>query len=384
MKKNILFVAMACCQLSALSLFAQNWSLTGNAGTTPATHFIGTTDGRALQFKINNQKAGYLGMNGNTFWGMYSGNAIISGISNTGNGGSALSSTTTGSHNVAIGYCALLSNTTGNYNTANGSYTLLLSTTGTDNTATGSYALLSNITGGINTANGRSALYSNTDGHSNTAAGVEALYSNTNGNRNTGIGTSALAHNTTGSDNTSVGFNAGTAPGIFNNTVSIGNNGYLNGYHNQAFIGNLSTGWIGGNVGWSTFSDARVKVNMQHDVKGLDFIMRLNPVTYYRKIDLITTLTANKSTEDYPEKYAIEKIKFSGFLAQEVEQAAKEAGYDFNGITRPKKETDLYSLSYESFVVPLVKAIQEQQQMIEDLKKEIETLKRNQCVITGN
>src|SRR6478672_3732640 len=30
------------------------WSLTGNAGTSPATNFIGTTDAEPLYFKVNN------------------------------------------------------------------------------------------------------------------------------------------------------------------------------------------------------------------------------------------------------------------------------------------------------------------------------------------
>ena len=79
--------------------------------------------------------------------------------------------------------------------------------------------------------------------------------------------------------------------------------------------------------------------------------------------------------QDYPGKYDIEKIKFSGFLAQEVEQAARESGYDFCGVTKPASEQDLYTLSYESFVVPLVKAVQEQQVIIDDLKKQIELLR---------
>src|SRR5205085_10645728 len=73
-----------------------------------------------------------------------------------------------------------------------------------------------------------------------------------------------------------------------------------------------------------------------------------------------------------PEKYDLEKIKFSGFLAQEVESAAQASGYDFSGLTKPKKETELYTLSYESFVVPLVKAVQEQQSIIESQTKKID------------
>ena len=65
-----------------------------------------------------------------------------------------------------------------------------------------------------------------------------------------------------------------------------------------------------------------------------------------------------------------EKTIFSGFVAQEVEQAAKNVGYDFSGVEKPKSENDMYGLRYAEFVVPLVKAVQEQQQMIDELKKQ--------------
>ena len=50
----------------------------------------------------------------------------------------------------------------------------------------------------------------------------------------------------------------------------------------------------------------------------------------------------------------------------------------------PVNENTPYSLSYAQFVVPLVKAVQEQQKMIEELKKEIEELKceRNHETVT--
>ena len=88
----------------------------------------------------------------------------------------------------------------------------------------------------------------------------------------------------------------------------------------------------------------------------------------------MATLTGNKETPDFPGKYDVEKIKFSGFLAQEVEQAANESGYDFSGIHKPNNSKDLYALSYESFVVPLVKAMQEQQVIIKKQDKQIEEL----------
>lgn len=50
---------------------------------------------------------------------------------------------------------------------------------------------------------------------------------------------------------------------------------------------------------------------------------------------------------------------------------AKRAGYDFSGISKPQHAKDTYGLGYAEFTVPLVKAVQEQQKQIEELKKMI-------------
>ena len=65
-------------------------------------------------------------------------------------------------------------------------------------------------------------------------------------------------------------------------------------------------------------------------------------------------------------------IRRSGFIAQEVEVAAAKSGYDFSGIIKPKTAKEHYGLSYESFVVPLVKAVQEQQQIIHSQNKRLD------------
>jgi hypothetical protein len=53
------------------------------------------------------------------------------------------------------------------------------------------------------------------------------------------------------------------------------------------------------------------------------------------------------------------QIIHTGFIAQEVEAAAKEIGFDFDGVVLPQNERDNYGLRYAEFVVPLVKAVQE-------------------------
>jgi hypothetical protein len=333
------------------------------------------------------------------------------GAANTGIGAQALSSNTSGSSNTAVGASSLIFNTTGDYNTAIGESALKINETGHYNTASGWSSLMGNSTGNGNTANGYAALNANSDGELNTADGLKALYHNNHGSHNTAcganalfnnvggfgntalgnsalynngigientaIGDQALSNNLGGSFNIAIGFASGTAdyaPNIYN-TVSIGNNDYLNGYQNQVFLGNTSTAWIGGKVTWSTFSDARIKNNINSDVVGLAFITRLKPVTYHISNRAIVSITGNKETADFPGKNDNEKVKYSGFIAQDVEQAAKASGYDFSGYTAPRNDKDLYTLSYEQFVVPLVKSVQELNSVNEAQKVTNEELK---------
>src|SRR5438477_10062835 len=45
------------------------WLVTGNAGTNPATHFIGTTDAQPLKFRVNNLASGEINSGGTTAFG---------------------------------------------------------------------------------------------------------------------------------------------------------------------------------------------------------------------------------------------------------------------------------------------------------------------------
>ena len=70
-----------------------SWKITGNSNIDPTTQFIGTTDDNALQFKVNNEKAGIIETNDNT------NNTIKN--ANTAFGYQSLNSNTTGYDNVA-------------------------------------------------------------------------------------------------------------------------------------------------------------------------------------------------------------------------------------------------------------------------------------------
>ena len=250
-------------------------------------------------------------------------------------------------------------------------------------------ALYNNTTGNANTANGVNSLYNNTTGSSNTANGGAALYNNISGSYNTASGNSALGLATTGTYNSAFGYQAGnTASGGITNYTAIGYNAGNSGTpaSNSIDLGNTSVTLIRAQVSAITaYSDARIKDQVQENVPGLAFISRLRPVTYYLNIHRQHDITygGRPDTTMWEGKYDIEKIRQSGFIAQEVEKAANEIGYDFNGLHKPTGPTDLYGLGYTDFVVPLVKSVQEQQKMIEaqqrqidELKKEIELLKK--------
>jgi hypothetical protein len=176
-------------KLSLSSLIGSVWSLTGNAGTSPSTNFLGTTDNQSLVFKANNQLSGKIDVSlNNTLFGYQAGQAAI-----------------TGNNNTYIGYQSGYPNTSGQ-----------------SNTAVGSNAMVANIGGSSNAALGYASLKANTTGGSNAAFGNSAGLTNTTGSNNTFIGTNADA-TTTGLTNAgAVGANAKVAT---SNSLVLGGTG---------------------------------------------------------------------------------------------------------------------------------------------------------------
>jgi trimeric autotransporter adhesin len=302
--------------------------------------------------------------------------ANTSGTRNVANGYYALGENTSGGNNIAIGVESAQSNTTGNSNTALGYQSLRGNTTASFNTAIGSGAMVfSSSTGDFNTAVGVSTLRSN-GGEQNTASGFQALYSNGIGIFNTAIGVNSLQLNTNGNYNTALGHSALLSNNSGSRNIGIGNNCNLIAMtasdNFKARIGDATTNSIGGVVGWSTLSDGRTKKNIKAEVPGIVFINKLKPVTYNYDIEKEMKLFGIKIDDKNLDK-SIEQIKFSGFIAQDVEAAAKSIDYDFSGVDKTSNGGYLL-LRYAEFVVPLVKAVQEQQVIIETQNKNIETL----------
>ena len=124
-----------------------------------------------------------------------------------------------------------------------------------------------------------------------------------------------------------------------------------------------------------------MKKNIKENVAGLEFINKLKTITYTLDISGINErVGANRTNENNLEtvdRTALaekEKVIYSGFIAQDVEKAAKETGYEFSGIDAPKNDNDLYGLRYSDFVVPLVKAVQQLSKENDSLKEQNATL----------
>jgi trimeric autotransporter adhesin len=294
----------------------------------------------------------------NSAFGVSSLQNNTTGTQNTANGYNALKNNTTGNNNTANGFQTLEFNTTGASNTANGFQVLKFNTTASNNTATGYRAMYSNTTGSENVANGYQALYSNTTGSSNTANGKESLFLNTTGTNNTANGSLALYYNTTGIANTGIG-----SYGLLANTTGSGNIGIggrnSSGSYNPVFVittqndyismgtSNVTNAYI--KVAWTVTSDARDKTEIKEVPHGLDFVSKLEPISY-------------KFKESRDSDVSVGDVKY-GFKAQDI--LALEGD---NSVIIDTKDEDTLRYNESSLIPVLVNAIKE-------LKAEIELLK---------
>lgn len=167
---------------SIVILGGPGWSLTGNAGTTAGTNFLGTTDAQDLVFKVNNVVSGRIYNSGsNTSFGKGTLNSgSFSGIENTAFGTNALNANTSGQGNTGVGINSLLNNLTGNWNVAEGWNTLNNNSSGTHNVAVGCTALGSNQTGNDNTAIGAHSDVNGSNYSNATAIGAYAVATGSN------------------------------------------------------------------------------------------------------------------------------------------------------------------------------------------------------------
>ncbi len=227
-----------------------------------------------------------------------------------------------------------------------------------------------------NTAIGYGTLDKNTTGVSNTAVGYYALPKNTTGINNTAVGSLGLAENTTGCRNTAVGYDALCNLTTYANCTGLGYNSQVTG-SNQIQLGDSAvTVYV--QKALVTRSDARDKLDIEDSPLGLNFILKLRPRKY--RMNSREAYFEEGKERDFTapnDGSKARKRPHYGLVAQEVKEVMNELGVDFAGYLDSKMDggEDVLSLGYTEFIAPMIKAMQQQQAIIEQLQKEVEALK---------
>jgi hypothetical protein len=281
---------------------------------------------------------------------------------------------TIGYYNTMLGYRAGYNKTSGNRNVYLGTYAGYYNLAGEDNYFAGSEAGYGER-GNRNVIIGNNAAYKhytspyiahsstenviigNKAGHLNKAnysviIGNNAGYS-TQGNGSVIIGWGA-GPSVTGNSNVVIGAQTGDELTSGVNNILIGStaavpNGATN---NQVRIGNDYISYAGVQVAWTITSDIKWKESVKDLDYGLEFVKKLSPVDYIRKNNELRT-------------------REIGFIAQDVENILKELGISEAGFLSSTSEGNL-ELRYNDFIPILTKAIQEQQQIIENQNARID------------
>ena len=263
------------------------------------------------------------------------------GCSNTAIGPEALKNATT-SNSVGIGKCTLIA-TTGNSNTAIGAQAMQLTTSGQNNFGLGATAGFRMATGSGNVMIGDRAYCNATAGDNNVAIGKYAGRCHAGGNR------------TGGSDSIFIGQDTKSSAASTTNEIVIGC-GATGCGSNTAMIGNSSISVVCSNGTFSTVSDIRDKTCICDLEFGLDFIGNLKPKTF------------NMITDRNDPEGSI-SCKRHGFIAQDV---LTLEGND--PVVIRDDNPDRLGYTGEHIIPILVKGMQEQQAIINDLKERLTVL----------
>jgi len=274
-----------------------------------------------------------------------------------------LGANTTAAEGTGVGDGCLAANTTGALNTAFGAQTLAACTTGGSNTAIGGYAGNDITTGASNTFVGGLAGNTTDDGNNNTAVGKAALSGNC-ADSNTAIGNSA-AIVCTGADNTVLGYFAAGQLSSGSRNLILGHEAgsalFSNGlfqvttHNDRIVLGTTEATNAYIQVDWTVVSDERDKTEIQDVTKGLSFVKQLRPISYKFKTSRADATPKGNT------KY--------GFSAQDI--LALEGS---SPVIVDNEEADKLKLTSAHMLPVLVKAIQEQNALIEALTARITTL----------
>ncbi|MBU6204588.1 MAG: tail fiber domain-containing protein [Bacteroidetes bacterium] len=203
-----------------------------------------------------------------------------------------------------------------------------------------------------------------------------SIYGANLGNNGEGLRGSAFGAGGYGVYGNAAGTGSSSFTGIYG--FGSGSTGVDYGIYGQQGTGsNDYAGYFNGNVAYTgsltSTSDIRLKTNVQAYQHGLAAVMSLNPSTYEYK------------HEGLYRYMRLPEGKQIGLIAQDIEAVIPELVQEtqFNAIEKQDGEhqpesvhIEYKSVNYIGLIPVLVSAIQEQQEQIEALKKEIELLKK--------
>jgi len=290
----------------------------------------------------------------NTFVGAVAGTGVTTGTNNTLIGRYAGGNFDAEDHNIAIGRNALAGAVAGGeYNLIIGNLAGDAITSADSNVFLGHQAGAVTTTGGYNTFIGGShASYvgaANTEGSFNTFIGADSGRSNVTGTLKTIIGAKANTNANTDSHEIVIGYNV-TGGGQNKVRLGSGSDYIENDYAN--------------NANWAHSSDERLKENIQTDNLGLAFINELRTTTYNwkasDKLDNSLPGYMSSDTKDFDKLCKDTSVTMNGLIAQEVKAALDKVGADDSkyGVWSTD-ENGIQRISESSFVMPLIKAVQE-------------------------
>ena len=318
----------------------------------------------------------------NVLVGTNAGLGLVSGSSNTFIGSGA-GNGATAQNSVAVGVSA----GGGDFNTLLGRQAGILQSTGSANVMIGNNA-------GFNNNNNSNVFIGAGSGFSNTGTGNVFIGTNTGSNA---VGSNLLYLDNSNTNEPLIEGNFTTDDLTLNSSVKIvepdfadpfevrstsqlkfrvANNGNLFvqnrlGFDNsnptyRIHLPNNSTTGEGRAIAfaWTIYSDRRVKQEVKPLHYGLQEILQLEPVKYKH---------FNSTFENQELKLSETYNNDIGFLAQDVHTIIEEI------VEKPENENNaLWSMNYEKLTPVLVKAIQEQQKIIEELKTSETQMKAKQ------
>jgi hypothetical protein len=276
----------------------------------------------------------------NTAFGFDAGSGFAEGTGNTAIGRSAGSLITTGENNTYIGAVA----GTG--------------TNGTNNIAIGVRALGQTSAAFIDNISIGNCSMRTATGSCNIAIGPNSLTAGT-GTRNTALGNGALVNATSADNNIAIGWQALLCTTTGRNNLEIGaNNGLTNLYSppfvvttecNRVVIGTTATTNAYVQVAWTVVSDERDKTEITALPVGLDFVSKLEPISYRFK-------------ESRDSDVAVGSTHY-GFSAQQVLEVEGE-----NPVVIDTEDLDKLKITDSHMIPILVQAIKELKAEIDELK----------------